>query len=46
MICPECKNKIGQLKKYQIYECRCGAKLMCIEINKRKEIVNLSKGED
>lgn len=47
MKCPSCKTKIGDLKKYKIHECKCGGKLMCIEINKKKELVDLrrDKGE-
>lgn len=46
MICPACKNKlIRKLKKNQMYDCKCGAKLLAVEINKKLEIFNLSKGE-
>lgn len=41
MKCPKCGKKIGDLKKYKVHECMCGAKLMCIEINKKKELINI-----
>lgn len=43
MKCPKCYREIGQPKKYEITECKCGAKLMLVEINKKKELVNLKE---
>lgn len=43
MKCPNCKREVQRLKKYQIYDCLCGIKLMCIEISKNLILVNLSK---
>ena len=46
MICPTCKsNLLKKLKRNELYNCRCGAKLLAVEINKKLEIFNLSKGE-
>lgn len=41
MICPKCKVKV-HLKKYQVYDCRCGSRLMLIEINKKQTIEKLN----
>lgn len=41
MKCPKCNREVGQVKKYEIYKCVCKAKLMCIEINKDKKLVDL-----
>ena len=43
MKCPKCNKEIGDLKKYKVHDCSCSAKLMCIEINKKKELINLKE---
>lgn len=43
MRCVNCKTEIGNPKKHKIIDCRCGSKLMLIEINKVKQLVDLSK---
>ena len=43
MKCLNCKIEIGNPKKHQVTNCRCGTKLMLIEINKVKILVDLSK---
>jgi len=46
MNCPNCNRKV-EGKKNQIINCLCGKKLMIIEINKVKEVVDITpnKGE-
>ena len=41
MKCPRCGREIN-LKKYQVYQCPCGRKLMLIEINKVKYIEDVT----
>ena len=43
MICPKCKTKITESKKHKLINCECGSTLMIVEINKIKQIVDLSK---
>ena len=43
MKCLNCQIEIGSPKKYEVTNCRCGAKLMLIEINKVKTLVDLNK---
>lgn len=45
MICPNCKRKIVT-KKYAIFKCICGRTLMLIEINKVKEIVDITPDKE
>lgn len=45
MRCPKCYKKIGKLKKHELYNCQCGAKLLAVEINKKLEVFDLSKNE-
>lgn len=40
MTCPNCKIKII-CKKHEVVICRCGAKLMLIEVNKTKQLVEV-----
>ncbi len=46
MKCLKCQNEIGNPKKHQIVQCKCGAKLMLIEMNKIKQLVDLSKNKE
>lgn len=41
MKCPKCNYEIGQPKKYQIITCMCGFRFMIVEINKKKELVEV-----
>lgn len=34
MNCPSCGKEIN-IKKYEVIDCSCGAKIMAIEINKK-----------
>lgn len=43
MKCPKCAKEIREPKKHKVIDCNCGAKLMLIEISKRKELVNLEE---
>lgn len=43
MRCIKCGKEIGKLKKHELYNCQCGAKLLAVEINKKLEIFDLSK---
>lgn len=45
MNCPNCNREITT-KKYALYKCFCGKTLMMIEINKVKEIVDVTPKED
>lgn len=46
MICPTCKRELKvKLKKYQMCNCKCGAKLMLIETNKKLILVDLKNDE-
>lgn len=45
MKCINCKEEIGNPKKYQVVECKCGAKLMLIEIKKTKQLTDLSENK-
>lgn len=45
MKCINCEVEIGDPKKYQIIDCKCGSKLMLIEINKVKQLIDLSKSK-
>lgn len=42
MRCPECGREIS-IKKNQVVDCQCGAKLMAVEINKKLYIENLKE---
>jgi len=42
MKCPKCSKDI-QVKKNQLYNCQCGAKLLAVEINKKLVLEDLSK---
>lgn len=42
MKCPKCNKKID-IKKNKTVDCRCGAKLLAVEINKKLEIFDLRK---
>lgn len=46
MKCPECYKEIGKLKKHELYNCQCGAKLLAVEISKRLQVFDLSKEEE
>lgn len=46
MKCLNCKVEIGEQKKYKVVNCRCGTKLMLIEINKEKRLIDLTKLEE
>ena len=41
MKCSNCKSEVGQPKKYNVINCKCGTKLMLIEINKVKQLVEV-----
>lgn len=45
MRCPSCYKEVGKMKKNQLLKCRCGAKLLAVEINKELEVFDLSKDE-
>ncbi|MBU5424974.1 hypothetical protein KQI41_01010 [Tissierella pigra] len=45
MKCPSCKRDVEKLKKYQVADCKCGAKLMCVELNKNLILIDLRKDE-
>nr|DAT54047.1 MAG TPA: Trm112p-like protein [Caudoviricetes sp.] len=46
MRCPSCYKEVGEMKKNQFLKCRCGAKLLAVEINKKLEVFDLSKDEE
>lgn len=46
MKCPYCKQEVGQPKKYQIIDCKCGRRLIVIEINKVKELVDVTPDKE
>lgn len=48
MKCVNCKSEVGELKKHHHLVCKCGAKLMCIQIKKELILVDLriDKGEN
>lgn len=46
MNCPRCKNEIGKLKKNQLYDCQCGAKLLAVEVKKKLIIEDLRKDKE
>ncbi len=46
MKCVKCSREIGKLKKNQVYDCKCGEKLMTVEINKNLHIYSVSVGID
>ena len=49
MECIACKRPIGRkLKKNELYNCQCGAKLLAVEINKELIVMDLknNKGEN
>lgn len=46
MQCPKCKKEVGKIKKYQVVICKCGVKLMCIEINKELILLNLRNNKE
>jgi len=46
MMCPNCYREVGQLKKNQYIYCKCGVQLMCIQINKKLELVNLGESKE
>jgi len=43
MKCLNCEIEIGEPKKHKIVSCKCGSTLMVIEINKGKQLIDLSK---
>lgn len=45
MFCPNCKKEIGP-KKYAIFNCICGKTLMLIEINKIKQIIDVTQDKE
>ncbi len=44
MKCPKCRRKI-YIKKNQFVDCKCGARLMAVEINKKLVVEDLKKEE-
>lgn len=42
MRCPEC-NRAIKIKKNQLYNCQCGAKLLAVEINRKLIVENLKE---
>lgn len=44
MNCPNCKREIDE-KKNKIVNCSCGNKLIIVEINKVKQIIDVTKEE-
>lgn len=42
MKCPVCDREI-RIKKNQVVDCQCGARLMAVEINKKILIENLKE---
>jgi Zn finger protein HypA/HybF involved in hydrogenase expression len=48
MNCPNCNRDIGELKKYEYVNCKCGKQLMCIKDGKNLILVKLGvdKGEN
>ncbi len=45
MKCPKCRCEI-KIKKNELKNCKCGAKLMAIKINKKLIIEDLKKEEN
>lgn len=45
MKCPNCKRQVT-IKKYAIFKCICGRTLMLIELNKVKQIVDLTPDKE
>lgn len=47
MICPTCKSKLNiKIKKNELADCKCGAKLLAIEINKRLILCDVKNYEE
>lgn len=42
MKCPKCDKQVN-IKKNQLYECQCGARLLTVEIKKELKIFDLRK---
>ena len=47
MKCVTCKREIKKLKKNELYNCQCGAKLLAVQIKKELVVMDLrlNKGE-
>lgn len=45
MKCPSCGRAINA-KKYEVVNCSCGKKLIIIEINKIKQVVDVTPKEE
>jgi Zn finger protein HypA/HybF involved in hydrogenase expression len=45
MNCPGCRREV-KIKKNQLYNCQCGAKLLAVEINKKLIVEDLSKDKE
>lgn len=45
MNCPNCNKKVDS-KKNAIFKCVCGKTLMLVEINKVKQIVDVTKDKE
>lgn len=48
MICPTCKDSLRRkLKKNELFDCRCGSKILVVEISKKLILVDVTndKGE-
>lgn len=41
MKCPKCKRELGELKKYEYVNCKCGEQVMCIKNAKKLVLVKL-----
>lgn len=46
MKCTECGREIGKVKKNQLINCKCGAKLLAVEMNKNLHIYPVHVGID
>ena len=46
MRCLSYYKEIGKMKKNQLLKCRCGAKLLAVEINKELEVFDLRKNTE
>lgn len=44
-VCPKCYKEIN-IKKYRLFTCTCGAKLLAIKINKETIVQDVTPEED
>jgi len=45
MKCPKCEREVD-IRKYALFNCQCGCTLMVVEINKVKQVVDVTKEEE